>query len=422
MVDLQILNRVMQEKSLRIIKDNNLTAEHFAAYAEEYEFIVSHFKEYGRTPDRETLLKKFPDFNFIEVGEADEYLVKTIREENLYSKTVPIIQRAAKLLQTDSRKAVEYLRDELKGLDSAFSISGYDIAHNPEDRLRDMSARKDKKFFVPTGFEELDRIIMGWKAGEELVTWLGRTNEGKSWIVQKCLQGAWLQGYPVGLYSGEMSCTSVAFRFDALHGNFSNSALNTGRVNEAEYKKYLDRVAKNPAVFKVLTPKELGGPATVSQLADFVERNGLKILGVDQYSLMRDERARKGQQLRTDYAHISEDLFLLSERLKVPVIACAQANRAAVSKQGDKEEAGAPRLEHLAESDAVAQNSSKILSLKNKDDVLEINIIKNRDGQRGMKLMYNWNIDIGDFQYIPNDEEYTQEKAEAQFKDNGARF
>ena len=422
MVDLQILNRVMQEKSLRIIKDNNLTSEHFAAYAEEYEFIVSHFKEYGRAPDRETLLKKFPDFNFIEVGEADEYLVKTIREENLYSKTVPIIQRAAKLLQTDSRKAVEYLRGELKGLDSAFSISGYDIAHSPEDRLREMAARKDKKFFVPTGFEELDRIIMGWKAGEELVTWLGRTNEGKSWIVQKCLQGAWLQGYPVGLYSGEMSCTSVAFRFDALHGNFSNSALNTGRVNEAEYKKYLEQVAKNPAVFKVLTPKELGGPATVSQLADFVERNGIKILGVDQYSLMRDERARKGQQLRTDYAHISEDLFFLSERLKVPVIACAQANRAAVSKQGDKEEAGAPRLEHLAESDAVAQNSSKILSLKNKDDVLEINVIKNRDGQRGMKLMYNWNIDIGDFQYIPNDEEYTPEKAEAQFKDKGARF
>ena len=422
MVDLQILNRVMQEKSLRIIKDNNLTAEHFVAYADEYEFIVSHFKEYGRAPDKETLLKKFPDFNFIEVGEADEYLVKTIREENLYSKTVPIIQRAAKLLQTDSRKAVEYLRGELKELDSVFSVSGYDIAHNSEDRLREMSARRDKKFFVTTGFEELDRIIMGWKAGEELVTWLGRTNEGKSWIVQKCLQGAWLQGYPVGLYSGEMSCTSVAFRFDALHGNFSNSALNTGRVDEARYKKYLDSVAQNPAVFKVLTPKELGGPATVSQLADFVERNGIKILGVDQYSLMRDERARKGQQLRTDYAHISEDLFLLSERLKIPVIACAQANRAAVSKQGDKEEVEAPRLEHLAESDAVAQNSSKILSLKNKDDVLEINIIKNRDGQRGMKLMYNWNIDIGDFQYIPNNEEYTQEKAQAQFKDNGARF
>lgn len=423
MVDLQILNRVMAENSLRIIKDNGLTKDHFVQYADEYDFITDHFKEYGRVPDKETMLKKFPDFQFFEVGEPDEYLVKTIREEDLYAKTVPIIKKAAELLKTDSRESVEYLRSSLQKLGSVLNTAGYDIVKNSDDRLKEVMARKDKKFFVPTGFDELDRLIMGWKQGEELVTWLGRTNEGKSWIVEKCLQGCWAQGYPVGLYSGEMSRTSVGFRFDSLHTNFSNSLLTAGRVDEKKYANYLETLRLNPTAFKVITPKDLGGPATVSQLRDFVERNGLKVLGVDQYSLMRDERARKGQQTRMDYAHISEDLFLLSERLKIPVIACAQANRAAMNKRNDDEELQAPKIEHLAESDAVAQNSSKIISIKNADNVLEMNILKNRDGQKGLKLMYHWDIDTGVFQYIPgeNDEDSIK-RARANFKDKADRF
>lgn len=423
MVDLQILNRVLKDNSLRIIQDNGLNKDHFVQYADEFEFIYNHFKEYGRAPDKETMLKKFPDFQFFEVGEPDEYLVKTIKEEDLYAKTVPIIQRAAELLKTDSRQSVEYLRAQLEKLGASFSVEGYDIIKQSQDRFNEVMARKDKKFFVPTGFPELDRLIMGWKQGEELVTWLGRTNEGKSWIVEKCLEGCWSLGYSVGLYSGEMSRTSVGFRFDSLHTNFSNSALVSGQVNERQYSGYLETLRLNPTPFKVITPKDLGGPATVSQLKDFVERNELKILGVDQYSLMRDERARKGQQIRTDYAHISEDLFLLSERLKIPVIACAQANRAAMSKQGDEKEAQAPKIEHLAESDAVAQNSSKILSIKNSNNVLEINVLKNRDGQKDLKLMYHWNIDTGEFRYIPGEgDESSVEEARAQFKDKADRF
>lgn len=423
MVDLQLLNRVLKENSLRVIKDNGLNKDHFVQYADEYSFIIEHFKEYGRAPDKETMLKKFPDFQFFEVNEPDEYLVKTIKEEDLYAKTVPIIQKAAELLKTDSRESVQYLREQLMKLDCAFDIKGYDIIQNPEDRLAEVKARKDKKFFVPTGFPELDRLIMGWKQGEELVTWLGRTNEGKSWIVEKCLEGCWSQGYAVGLYSGEMSRTSVGFRFDTLHTNFSNSSLVAGQVDERKYKGYLDTLKLNPTPFKVLTPKDIGGPATVSQLRDFVERNELKVLGVDQYSLMRDERARKGQQTRMDYAHISEDLFLLSERLRIPVIACAQANRAAMNKQGEEKEAQVPRIEHLAESDAVAQNSSKILSIKNSDNVLEINVLKNRDGQKGLKLMYHWDIDSGEFKYIPGgDDEDSVAEARSKFKDTANRF
>lgn len=423
MTDLQILNRVIQEKSWRLIRDNNLTEKHFAAYAEEFDFLKSHFDKYGQVPDRETIASKFPDFEFLQCNEPDDYLVKTIQEECLYGEMVPVIQKAATLLKTNSTEAMKFVRQELKRLEQNISVGGYDIISNSIDRLKEIQRRQEKQFFVPTGFDELDRLLFGWKSGEELVTWLGRTNEGKSWIVEKCLEGCWSQGYPVGLYSGEMSRTSVAFRFDALHRNFSNSLLSAGRVNEAQYKDYLELLKKNPTPFYVITPKELGGPATVSQLSDFVERNGIKVLGVDQYSLMRDERARKGQQTRLDYAHISEDLFLLSDRLKIPVIAAAQANRAAMVR-GEDDKVGAPKIEHLAESDAVAQNSSKVISIRNSEGILEMNVLKNRDGAKDFTLTYRWDIDSGQFTYIPNrDSDAEQvENTRKQFKDKADRF
>ena len=423
MVDLQILNRVLEENSLRLVTDNNLTEAHFAAYSDEFDFIKNHFDKYGKAPDRATMAAKFPEFEFIKCSEPDDYLIKTIQEEHLYFEAVPVIQKAASLLKTDSMEAVKYIRAELQRLEKNISIGGYDIIANSGDRLKEIQRRQEKQYFVPTGFDELDRLLFGWKSGEELVTWLGRTNEGKSWVVEKCLEGCWSQGYPVGLYSGEMSRTSVAFRFDALHRNFSNSLLSAGRVNEAQYKDYLDLLRKNPTPFFVITPKDLGGPATVSQLRDFAERNGIKVLGVDQYSLMRDERARKGQQTRLDYAHISEDLFLLSDRLKIPVIAAAQANRAAVAK-GEDDKVGAPKIEHLAESDAVAQNSSKVISIKNSDGILEMNVLKNRDGAKGFTLTYRWDIDSGEFTYIPNSEsdEAGVERARREFKDKADRF
>ena len=40
---------------------------------------------------------------------------------------------------------------------------------------------------ISSGMQELDRILNGWLPGEELVTIVGRVNQGKSWLLQKFL-------------------------------------------------------------------------------------------------------------------------------------------------------------------------------------------------------------------------------------------
>ena len=90
--------------------------------------------------------------------------------------------------------------------------------------FEDKSNNKDK-WFIPTGFEELDDIIYGWQCGEEFVVIFARTGIGKSWVLVKTVQHAWEIGKNVGYVSPEMSADKIGYRFDTLVKHFSNKNL-----------------------------------------------------------------------------------------------------------------------------------------------------------------------------------------------------
>ena len=107
MTELQVLSRILNQNSLSLLENNNITSDYFIAYPEEYKFILSHVQKYGNVPDKETFLATFPEFQIIDVNESDEYLINTFSEEHLYALSVPFINKAAELLQSDSRAAME---------------------------------------------------------------------------------------------------------------------------------------------------------------------------------------------------------------------------------------------------------------------------------------------------------------------------
>jgi len=51
MIELQFINKLLQEGSLTLAKQNDITEDYFNTYTEEYEFIQNHYKEYGTMPD-----------------------------------------------------------------------------------------------------------------------------------------------------------------------------------------------------------------------------------------------------------------------------------------------------------------------------------------------------------------------------------
>ena len=97
------------------------------------------------------------------------------------------------------------------------------------------------KFYVRTGFPELDEVIGGWDRNEELATIAARPGVGKSWVLLKCASAALEQGLQVGIYSGEMSERKVGYRFDTLVSHISNYAITKGIADvQNEYKSYID--------------------------------------------------------------------------------------------------------------------------------------------------------------------------------------
>lgn len=418
MVDVQILSKVLNTGNIEIIVHNGLNSDYFPNYINEFKFIVDHYKQYNKVPDKETFLSQFPDFNIATVAEADTYLLDKISEEYLYNKSVPVLKKVEELIQTDSRKAVEYLQQELPFLTSKLRIEAQDIVKNADIRIEELEKRKDGKYFITTGFKELDNALMGWQRGEDLVTVMARTNTGKSWLLLKFLEEAWKAGYRVGLYSGEMSGIQVGFRFDTIYNNFSNTVLTKGSQDIEQYKEYVQELKKKNSFF-VITPEDMGGSCTVTKLEAFIQKYKLDILGVDQYSLMEDENFKPGQPLRMKYDNISKGLFLLSCKYHIPVLAAVQANRASLNKDKKGKQDG-PKLEHISEADSIAHNSSRVIAMNQNEGNLEFEIVKNRIGGRNGKYIYRWLIDTGKFEYIPtlaNNDHQQVEQIKKQFKD-----
>jgi replicative DNA helicase len=409
MVELQIINKLLKERSLSFIRDNDITELHFSAYRPHYTTIINHYSNYGNVPDVPTFLTSYPDFELIDVTESDKYLVETIREHYLYAKLVPFVNEVAERLRKDSTDAIEFAKagiDTLSKITAAYG-GGYDIVLNADDRRDEYKNRSTKSGLlgISSGIKELDDITHGWLP-EDLITIVGRTNEGKSWVLMYLLVMAWYGGKTVLLYSGEMSNTTVGFRFDTLAYNFSNDGLMRGLkelgggLTDQSYYDYLDAVKSgkvSPARFIVVTPKDLGGRRLdVPKLHSLIEQYKPDIIGIDQLSLMSDYRAGRGEQERLKYTHIAEDLYLTSERYGVPIITPAQASRESVkSKSKERNSEDAPELHQIAESDGVGQNSTRVLSIKQLGATMKISIKKNRYGRNNQDLLLLWDIDRG---------------------------
>lgn len=405
MIQLQVLSYILQTRSMDIVENNYLSEEYFWEYKDEIQFIYDHVRDYGNVPDKATFLAKFSDIDLVEVNETERYLVDTIREEYLFSKSVPILEHAADLLKVDSNAAAEYIASQADILQPSYSMESSDITQQ-SDRFSQYKEHKENgdKWFFESGFKELDDIIHGIQREEEFLVIVARTNQGKSWILEKMCAHVWQTGFNVGYISPEMGATSIGYRFDTLMGHFSNKDLMCGGngIDEEEYKAYLEDLKKHENRFMVATPTDFRGPLTVSKLRRWIRQYKLDLVAIDGIKYLSDERGRKNDNMTTSLTNISEDLMALSVEMHVPVLVVVQANRSGVVNDEDE---GTPELESIRDSDGISHNASKVLSIRNKkDNTLEIGIKKQRFGAVGGKVCYHWDINTGTFTYMPQEE------------------
>ena len=412
MVDLQIISKVLNTGNMSILIDNSITAEYFPEYQDEIKFIFEHYEKYGNVPNKATFQNEFQDVDLVEVTESDRYLVDKIREEYLYFRYVPVIQKSADLLKTDSNRAAEYLINEIQHLQPNYDVSGFDIIQQAQERYEQYQDRKNHQddWFFTCGFEELDDLIHGVQRKEELFVIFARTNQGKSFVLEKICTHIWEIGFNVGYISPEMSPNSIGYRFDTLYKNFSNKGLMWSKsgIDDEAYQKYIDELKSRNNRFIVATAADFDRQITVTKLKNWVKKFKLDCVAVDGIKYLSDERYRKGDSVTTSLTNISEDLMALSVEVGVPVLVVVQANRSGVVDKNNTDDV--PELESIRDSDGIAMNATKVLSIRQtKEGVLKMEVKKNRYGAIGGKVAYNWDIDTGCFTYLPTSDSTVEE-------------
>lgn len=396
MIQCQVLNSVIQNNDTSIIVLNNLDKSFFSDYQQEFQYIKEHIDEYGKAPDQATFLSKFPNFDILEVKETNKYLTDELFKDKRMRALVKTFNSVKNLLQ--ERKIDEAMALYLKAAEDMTDSMHMECV----DILRDTSrydaylerSQDFAKYYVKTGFKELDDVIGGWDRYEELATIIARPNCAKSWLLFKIALAAAEQGLTVGLYSGEMSERKVGYRIDTLFGHLSNTKISKGnRDVQNEYKLFLDTLGdKIPGKLKIITPAMIGGTAGVTALRAFIEKEKLDMLCIDQHSLLEDDKHAKNPVERA--ANISWDLKKLQVMKKIPIIAVSQANRAI----GENGELG---LENVAQSDRIGQDSTVVIGISRKDEVLSLHLLKSRDSVNNKTLKYAVDIDKGIFDFIP---------------------
>ncbi len=425
MIQLQIISKILSTQKFDIVEENMLDEEYFLGYEQEFNFIRDHYKKYGNIPDKATFLSKFPEIELVEVTESDKYLVDTAREELLYRKSVPVVQKVAELLKSDANAASEYMISAMRNLQPDYQLGGIDIVADADERYNQYVERKEHQddWFFTCGFEELDELIHGIQRGEELFVIFARTNQGKSWVLEKMCTHVWQLGFNVGYISPEMGANSIGYRFDTLHKNFSNRGLMWGKedVEASQYQSYIEDLKQKQNKFIVATPNDFERKITVTKLKNWVKQFNLQLIAIDGITYMTDERYRRGDNKTTTLTNISEDLMALSMEINIPILIVVQANRSGVAEDDTK---GTPELESIRDSDGIAQNASKVISIRQtKDGILKMEVKKQRFGAVGGKLNYQWDIDRGDFTFVPSyDDAEPTEKTERKVREVKKKF
>lgn len=401
MIQLQFLNKLLETKDSSSLQINNIDPSFFSDFSAEYTFIKEHLAKFGNIPDKITFADKFPDFDFIEVHESSNYLLDKLYEDKNTRTLANIFNKVRELVNDGKiQEATSLYLHAGEKLNHAAHIQATNIITDTSRFDSYVERTKDYgKYRISTGFAELDEAIGGWDRLEELATVVARPGVGKSFLTLKFAAAAAKTGLTVGIYSGEMTELKVGYRLDSLLGGISNMGLMRGNVEiQNSYKVHIDNLRNLvKGDIWVTTPYLIGRTPTVSDLGAFIDRYKIDILFVDQHSLLADERRAKDPV--TKAANISTDLKALQTMKQIPIIAVSQQNRSAV------EENGLIDVSHIAQSDKIGQDSTTVIAIEKKDNIMTLHLAKCRDSITGAKLKYAVDLDKGVFSFIPNEED-----------------
>lgn len=374
---------------------------YFSAYLDEIRYIHHQKERYGVIPSIFDFQLQFSTFVPVAVPEPLDYLVLKLKEYRQHLILVETFNKIKDLGDGDTKIAWDYLKMQCEKADILDDNQPMNIIADSEKRAQQvLDFSKQRR--IPTGFPEIDKLMYGGLSTvEELLVIIARSGSGKSWTCTRIMESAQSHGFPVAYYSPEMQAAWLGTRFDTWRGHFENSKLFRGDYSD-EYKNYIDLLKDEKTPAYVIEDKDFPDGVSVRALEPFVKKHKIQLLLVDGISYMQDDQ--KATATHDKYKNIATGLFSLSKKYGCAVVLVMQANRE-VKNKDDKGES-IPSLYNAEGSDHPCRVATQAFGIRQIFDkhVLDIALLKSRNADNSNPVLsYAWDINTGQTQYIPGD-------------------
>lgn len=291
----------------------------------------------------ETLVTRIPA-----IGNTKQY-GQIVKENSMLRGLVrasQLIQESVAARDGDPRQLVESAQQVVfevaQDSNSGELVELAEILQDELHSLEQQSLHGQAVTGTPTGFRDIDELTGGLQGGN-LIIIAARPSMGKSALVTNIAENAALKGYPVAIFSLEMSKTELSQRFLASQAKISGDAMRKGQIKKTDWPKVMsaaEELSKAPLWIddsSDINIVELRAKARrlhgkfLGQTKEGEEQKGLGMIIVDYLQLLR---ANDGRDSRVEQvAQMSRGLKILARELDVPVVAVSQLSRAVESRQ-----------------------------------------------------------------------------------------
>ena len=249
---------------------------------------------------------------------------------------------------------------------------------------------------IPYGYYDLDAMTHGLQRGN-LIYVAGRPASGKTSYAMNIASyvGGKLK-LPVAIFGFEMTKEENTKRFLSVESHVELSKILSGRLNEEEWIKYGDAVARLKQEYNVFIDDNTGN--TVSSIhsacRSLTAQTGELGLVIVDYIQLMDEPGFKSGERQLELSQISRKFKKMAGELNCPVMVLSQLSRGVEARTNKR-----PMMSDLRDSGSLEQDANLVQMLYRDEyynpetidkGVAEIIIVKHRNGPTGtVKLLFD---------------------------------
>ncbi|MCL4803936.1 MAG: replicative DNA helicase [Anaerolineae bacterium] len=282
-----------------------------------------------------------------------------------------------------------------------------EIAGDYLERIELLRERGDEFIGIPTGFNDLDRMLSGLNKSDLIIV-AARPGMGKTALQNAvALNAARRYNKRVAIFNLEMSGEQLVQRMIAAETRIDSQRLRRGDLADHEWAIFLEALGRlsETKIFIDDTPS-----ITPMQLRTKCRRlyaeHGLDLIMIDYLQLMSAEHPTSNRV--QEVSEISRELKGLARELDVPVVAAAQLSRAVEQRQNKR-----PVLSDLRDSGSIEQDADVVMFIYRDDyynpetserpNIAEVNVAKHRNGPTGSIDLF-WHGKLATFRNLHKQE------------------